>query len=265
MITIYSTPKAWDGEMKTIQRNAVLNWKHLGCKVVLLADDEGTAEAANQLGVKHIPDINRSEHGTPLVSSIFEAIHEDAETDLVAYVNCDIILFTPFKKASLACSKVNERFLMVGRRWNMELNEEVNYNDPNWEKSIRRKMGKAEGMRSRDYFVFAKDMFENVPDFALGRGEWDSWLAGEVLKNNEPMIDASNVVRCAHQNHDFGHLVDQGVKIKRGNWKRKGIENENNLKLVPIDHPSHPKLANSLTPTHGLRLQNDKILITKYK
>lgn len=46
MITIFSTPKPFRGHFEIIQRNAIQSWLRLrpGCEIILLGNDEGTAE-----------------------------------------------------------------------------------------------------------------------------------------------------------------------------------------------------------------------------
>ena len=78
LITLFSAPKPFtDPHIATIQRNAIKSWTLLpDVDVILLGDEEGLAEAADELGVKHIPDVARSESGTPLISSMFHLARE---------------------------------------------------------------------------------------------------------------------------------------------------------------------------------------------
>ena len=59
MLTIFAIPKAFKGQFDAIQHNAIRSWVQLDPKpeVVLFGDDEGTAEIANELGLRHIPEI----------------------------------------------------------------------------------------------------------------------------------------------------------------------------------------------------------------
>jgi len=71
MLTIFTIPKAFEGHIGIIQRNAIGSWSRLGCDVILCGDDPGVSEAAKEVGATHIPDIDRNDYGTPLLSSAF--------------------------------------------------------------------------------------------------------------------------------------------------------------------------------------------------
>ena len=50
MLTIFSTPKPFQGHIGVIQRNAIGSWKqlHPDVEIVLFGDDEGAAEVVVQ-------------------------------------------------------------------------------------------------------------------------------------------------------------------------------------------------------------------------
>ena len=133
MLTIFAIPKAFKGRMTTIQFNAIGSWLQLqpACEVLVFGDEEGTAEAASRLGVRHVPGIECSEHGTPLVSSALHLAEKLSSRDLFCYVNADIILVSDFVR-SLARVEA-ESFLVVGRRWDTDLEGSLDFNNPSWE------------------------------------------------------------------------------------------------------------------------------------
>jgi len=228
--TIYSTPKQFDGEMDIIQRNAILSWKQLGYEIVLFGTE--SKEICEEFQLKNL-DVKRNAHGTPLISSIIS----QCKDDISIYVNADVILLPSFAKAVLLCQCKFKKFLMIGRRWNVEISKLLDFKG-DWEKEIKAK--KPEGALSKDYFVFTKGIYRNIPPFALGRGEWDHYMMAEALNKNMPVIDASEATMAIHQNHDFSHL--KGVHIKRGNWGPKGEENKQNKALIPKNHPPYATL-----------------------
>ena len=63
MLTIFTIPKAFNGHIDIIQRNAIKSWTLLEpkCQVILAGDDEGTDLAARDLGVEHIAKLTRNE------------------------------------------------------------------------------------------------------------------------------------------------------------------------------------------------------------
>ena len=80
MLTIFGIPKAFEGHFEVIQRNAIQSWTRLSprCQILLFGDEKGTAEVAAELGVRHIPAVDRNEFGTPLLNSIFAQAEKDA-------------------------------------------------------------------------------------------------------------------------------------------------------------------------------------------
>jgi len=57
-----------------IQRNAIRSWTQLGdeVEVLMMGNEEGMAEFANQYQIKHYPGVKCSPEGTPYISSMFE-------------------------------------------------------------------------------------------------------------------------------------------------------------------------------------------------
>ena len=119
MLTIFSIPKAFKGHMDVIQRNAIESWKRLGpeCEVILIGDDPGTAEVAEELGVQNIPHVERNEFGTPLLDSAYQLAEDAARNTYLCYVNADIILTSSLIHAFQRVRQQSDRFLMTARRW----------------------------------------------------------------------------------------------------------------------------------------------------
>ena len=94
-------PKPFKGLIGTIQKNAIQSWIKAcsGCEIILFGTDDGTEETASDLGLRYISDVVSNEHGTPLVSSLFEQAQQYATHDLLAYVHADIILTSDFPHA----------------------------------------------------------------------------------------------------------------------------------------------------------------------
>ena len=105
LLSLFSVPKAFADHAGVIQRNAIQSWARLGpdVEIILCGDETGVGEAAAELGVRHVPDVRRSEHGTPLLDSVFRAASGAARSPLLGYVNTDIILFPDFSTPSNAC------------------------------------------------------------------------------------------------------------------------------------------------------------------
>lgn len=229
MLTIFSTPKPFRDHFGIIQTNALQSWLwlHPPCEIILFGDDEGAEEIASRFGVRHIPRIGCNKWGTPLISSLFEEAQKIANNQILCYLNADIILMSDFIQSVQRLKR--RKFLLVGQRWNLEVNTLLNFDDPGWESKLRAKvvergiLDKPDGL---DYFVFPKGTFSDIPPFSVGRPGWDNWMIYWARYLGIPVIDVTPSVTVVHQIHDYSHHP-QG---KDGVWK--GQEAEANFRLL---------------------------------
>lgn len=213
MLTLFSIPKHFVGQTEIIQRNAIQSWTLLRPKpeIVLLGDDDGVDEICEEFNLIHIPDVEKNQHGTPLVSSIFRVGQEVASCPIVCYVNTDILLMSDFTKA-MKRMKSEDSYLMVGQRWDVDIDEAWNFDDPEWEENLKRYLianGQLHHHFGIDYFVFPKGFYEDIPPFAVGRFFWDQWLIYEARRKRSWVIDATPMVMAVHQNHGYYKSQDR--------------------------------------------------------
>ena len=208
--TIFSIPKPFRGHIGTIQHNAIASWTLLTPKpeIILFGDEYQTKEICQELGLVHIPKIDRNEYGTPLLNSVFAQVHAQAKTKAIAYLNADIVLTNSFSRAIAAVAAQLNDYLLIGRRWNLDLKQPLTF-DADWELRLN-KLVNAQGTLAdcdcKDYFVFPQHLFKQLPAFALGRGYWDTWMVIEALKRHYSLVDGSQVVQAVHQNHAYTHI-----------------------------------------------------------
>ena len=211
-ITIFTIPKPFKGHIDIIQRNAIKSWTLLRPRpeIILLGNDEGTAEIARELGLRHIPHVERNEFGTPLLNSIFAAAEANSRNSILAYVNADIILMDDFVEAiGTILKKGFDNFLMVGQRWDIDISDPLDFQNSRWENDLKMEVNNAGSLHAEtgvDYFVFPKGMWGNIPPFALGRTVWDNWLIHRALDLKAHVIDATQATSIIHQNHDYAHI-----------------------------------------------------------
>ena len=100
-----------------IQRNAIQSWWRAGddVEILLLGEEEGLAEVAEEYGVRHLPEIARNKFNTPLLSSIFQLARESSDSELMVYVNTDIILPPNFQQVVQQVANQADDFL--AGRW----------------------------------------------------------------------------------------------------------------------------------------------------
>jgi hypothetical protein len=229
LLTIFSIPKAFKGHIGLIQRNAIQSWTKLEPRpeIILLGNDEGTREVASEFGLRHLPNIATSDHGTPLLSDMFLQAEATANSTWMCYVNADIILLSDFLRAVETLKKIFPKSLLVSKRINLDISEKLEF-DAGWEEAIRRRSrvsGKDEHYTGIDVFVFPKGLYPPIPDFAIGRLWFDHWLIKAVREQNLPVVDASLVAPLLHQNHDYNHVSGGKEQVWRGE------EAERNFKL----------------------------------
>lgn len=215
MLTFFTIPKAFTGHIGVIQRNAIKSWTMLwpACEIILLGDDDGTAEAAHEFGVKHIAQIGRNDSGTPLVSEMFKAAERDASHNRLCFINADIMLNRDFLDAVGEVSAQFKEYLMVGRRRDVAITEPWNFAAATWDSDLRSytvRHGKLRGEHAVDYFVFPKGLYDEMPPFAVGRPCYDSWIIYKAVKEGYPVVDATERVVATHQNHGHGHMGIEG-------------------------------------------------------
>ncbi len=211
-----------------IQRNAIESWTHLKPRpeIILLGNDDGTAEVAGELGLRHLPQIARSDHGTPLLSDIFHQAEAAAAMPCLCYVNADIILLSDFLRASKTVQRKFPNSLLISKRINLDIAEKLDF-DARWEEAIKRRAsatGKDEHYTGIDVFVFPKGMYRQIPDFAIGRLWFDHWLIKAVREQNLPVVDASLVAPVLHQNHDYDHVAGGKEQIWRGREAERNFQ-----------------------------------------
>jgi len=212
MLTVFAIPKPFRGRDATIQRNAIESWKrlHTACEVVLCGDDEGVGDVAAELELVHIPDLGRTEYGTPLVSDAFAAVARRAAHPLLCYANADMLLLSDLVRAA---RQVPFRdFLMTGSRWHVSQESPLDFDDPEWEAGLVervRGLGSLEALSpssGTDYFVFPRHLELAMPPLAVGRPAWECWLIHWFRARGMPFIDASDAVVAVHQDHGYDHV-----------------------------------------------------------
>jgi len=218
MLTLFTIPRPFRDPFNIPQRNVLKSWTLLRpkCEIILFGDEEGVAEAAAEFGVRHIPEIELNEFGTPIVGTAFNMTRKLASNLLIGQLTSDIILLSNFTESVLKIKK--DRFLMVGRRWDLNVNKEIDFNDNNWEKKLQEKLkkeGKMHGLSGIDYFVFPKDIFGEIPPFIVGSPGWDNWMIYKARALKIPVIDTTSETTVVHQTHGRLRKAADFYKVER--------------------------------------------------
>lgn len=244
-ITLFTVPKPFekpfgDGNNATdmIQRNAIESWRQLSpvLNVLVLGDEPGIKETAAAIGVRHVSGLERNEHGTPMLSSAFQLAHQHSPSPLLMYCNCDVILEPKFLDAIeyIDQSPLRDSFVAFGRRLDVPIDWELRLDQPHDRDRFRNaveSLGKSAPVVCKEYFVFPRALYSSIPDFAVGRGNWDNWMIWHARDQGIPAVDLSDQVQVVHQNHDYRHQ-----KNSRGISYVSGAEAKENERLAGGRH-----------------------------
>jgi hypothetical protein len=231
MLTFFTTAKPFEGHVGIIQRNAIRSWQklHPDVEIILMGDDAGAAEVCAEMGLRHFPTVRRNQYGTKYLADIYDQAQAAARHELVCHINCDIILTADFLRAVRQVAARDKRFLMAGRRWDVDVTAPIDFDGREWEQHIEDLAVKTNRQRPPqwiDYFVFSRGLYSGqVPAFVIGRPGWDNWLLWYPLSLGVSVLDASEVVRAVHQNHDYGYHPEG----EKGVWE--GEEAQENYRL----------------------------------
>jgi len=229
-LTIVAVPKAFRADIGLIQRNALDSWLHLPADVQILVvgSDDGVAEAAAGAGVRHLPAVAASEFGTPLFDDVLRQAEAVAEAPLICFVNADVILLADLVPAVRRVQARLERFLIVGRCWNLQVTERLDFANGG-AAAVHTLIGDAGCLRAKeavDYFIFPKGLYGRVPPLAVGRARIDNWLLWRARDLGVAVVDATSAITAVHQAHEYEHVL--GGK----GWAYAGPEAERNRHLA---------------------------------
>ena len=253
-LTLFAIPKHFRGHIATIQRNAITSWTRLDPRpeILLFGDEEGTAEIADELRLRHFPEVARNEFGTPLLNDLFGQAEQHASTPLLSYVNADILLTGDFTAAIGRITNLHDKFMAVGRRWDLDWDQPLDFSQPGWAELVRVHAQRANVQRPGnfiDYFVFSRGLCDGLLPLAIGRFSWDNYVLWRGRSNGGTLLDISPVVMAIHQNHDYAHSqafsdVRQSPEVKRNRalvgpwWHLYTIEDATQILREDGAHPS---------------------------
>jgi hypothetical protein len=249
MITFFTTAKPFSGHNGVIQRNALKSWTLVApdAEVILFGNEAGAAETARELGIRHVAEVERiawNADGPKVLRSFFDVAQQMARHEVVCYVNCDIVLTQDFTDAVARVRPLKE-FLMIGRRWDTDVAEPIEFCRLDWQDVLRAR-ARAQGRQRSgdwiDYFAFPKGFYlRKLPELVIGRVYWDQWLVWKARDAGAAIIDASEAVMAIHQNHDYGYhpagktgvwtdeFSQRNYRLAGGRWHLKTIDDATHL------------------------------------
>lgn len=209
-LTMFTIPYPWNKGNWFIHRqeNCLRSWTLLEPRpeIILCANEEGVAEAANKWGFVHIPEVEY-EVGAPVIPSVFELAEERANSDVVMYANADVIFMQDLMDAIEIVAARFDRFMMVGQKRDIEIGEALDFSD-GWQERLREHVqtdGELHGGGAVDWYVYRRDrpVGVDLPRFVIGGTGWDTWLVDDTLRRGFAVVDVTDAVFCVHQ-HKHG-------------------------------------------------------------
>jgi len=258
MLTIFSIPKAFKGHIGLIQRNALRSWKmlHPSIQIILFGNDEGVAEAAFEFGAEHRSELRVNAFGTPLVSDAFHKARDIGRWPVLMYTNADMLYNGKIMKA---VGRLNgyERYILSGERFDCEIVEDlVAAPIERWLQVFEehRRKGLMSGASAMDYFIFPRTFDLGMPEFAVGRVGWDSWVVWRCRQMSVPFVDATKDVEAFHQNHSYASLA-LGCQHRHGPERELNIREAGGLRhLLTLREASHQLVGGVLRKPAGWRV-----------
>lgn len=243
MLTIVSTMKPMIDPFIIEQTNSILSWKHLRIKpdIYIFGNDEGVKEFCEKNNVNHIPDIARNKkiNGTPLINDILFQGYQLMKTKYIMYINADILLMNDFcdtlevfdrtfPKADsclLTAMRIN-----VGKFHLLDFNgcwrPEVSSNRTDIKSFGELKYETPDGI---DIFLHKKNNYKAMPDFAIARFAFDSWMLDHAIKKFEYSIDITNTCNIYHH---MGKYYQKGEVCERGSENVDPIDKKFNQSFL---------------------------------
>ena len=194
----------------------------------------GTAEIAQEYGLTHFPNIACNEYGTPLLNSMVSWVDQRASNSIIVYANVDVVFNNSLIVAINRAVENQERrrrrnFVIIGQTLDVRVDYEIAFERSNWEANLIDSANHRGNLRvGRDYFVYARGFWGEMPAFAVARPAWDKWAIFRALELGADVIDATDVILAIHQNHQF--VTDLEDSVYKNRWN--GPEAEQNRHLA---------------------------------
>ena len=227
--TVFSCPRAMEDVHLLRQTNAILSWLNMEPKpeVLLMGDDPGVSEFAKTHGCQNVP-VKRNDYGTPLVNDIFKQGQLASSNTVMVYINADIIVEPHLGQVLLNVHNNfrDHTFFMVGRRWDMKVEEYINFEDKRWPEILmaqcRASGGYLRNHGAIDAFGFHNPclFFKEMEDFAVGRSGWDNWIVSKALQRGLNVVETTAAVNMFHQNIP-ARLIGKAIRTPEQLYNRE--------------------------------------------
>jgi len=139
---------------------------------------------------------------------MFELARKHSDSPLLSIINTDILLMPDFVKWAQRARQELRRFVLMGQRWDVNVRRDLEFFHGDSQELLRmiKEEGRLHPRGGSDYFLFPRECYASVPDFAIGRAGWDNWMIYEARQRGWHAVDATGAIQIIHQDHDYSHL-----------------------------------------------------------
>lgn len=199
-----------------MQSNALRSWSLLKPKpeVLVMGHEDGVAEICEELGYRHITDVQYSDAGTPMLNSMFELADELASNPHVCLVSADVVLFQCLMLGLEAIKEELNEFCAVCRKQTQKYVIPLDF-DEGWEEVVRMRL-QWNMITSGDLYMYTRGYWGKIPPFVIGRCKCDSWLFYEASRKGN-LVDMTEAVTIVDYKHGYG--------FRTGEWKEDWQKN----------------------------------------
>lgn len=234
-LLILSTMKPMIEPFITEQTNSVLSWTKLRIKptIIIFGNDKGVPEFCKTHDLIN-KEVKTNEKGVPYISDIFNKGYEYMDLmdsllpdetnknkeyyDYVMYINADILLMDDFCDTIEAFDKTfpdTKSCLITSIRYNIKNFTLIDFEDEKWKTKVSENFkGEYEKPDGIDIFLHKKNNYKNMPNFAIARMWYDSYLHCYGVKKFEISVNTTKTTKIYHH---FGKWYQNNKIVERNN------------------------------------------------
>ena len=155
-----------------------------------------------------------NEHGTPLVSSLFEQAEEKcpASVPFVAYANADILFDNGLTQTLEMVRNWQPKsgIMIVGRRSNVDMAPHFSTNAQQQLRDVFNAQSELFMEWAQDYFITTRRLVDwpRLPPYVIGRRAYDNALVDWAF-HNAVLVDATETIKAVHQTLADGNFAGQ--------------------------------------------------------
>ena len=213
--------------------------------LVVFTDDPGIAQEVRDLGAAAVTDgFRAAPYGAPYLRDMYTWVRQHSQSPFYGFMNADILFGPDLVDAvdvvlrGIANGTLSQRVLVTGRRFNVQM--PLPFVDGHaWSVRVgataldisRIHYSMREGARvfvpwGLDFFFITRGTWDwsIIPDFAPGRGVYDTWLSDHSFRDLVPRIEISRCVWPLHLSGSDGHFSGTSTDLSYPDFNERKAE-----------------------------------------